>query len=488
MATVTVTPGGSYDSPVSLTASRQPSGVTVTFSPENGIPSFTSTAILTSFSLSIDPKSASVEQGRSVAVAVLVVSENGYSKPVNLGVVADENYFNLVGLNVDWLPGAELSLSPRRGTPTFTSTLMVSARCAPVGTYGLTIRGVGTDGMERSSTFELEVTPVRETIKHIEAGENFVSDLRERDLPVTGMTITAAQTIADMTFLIEILADKPADAPDFEYLEYFDIEVSGEAVQIKRALIEFRVARSWIEQNGVDGRTIRLLRLQGLWEELPTELIGADENFMYFEAITLGFSLFAVVGEKTAVPAPPPVGLPWLPLAALSAFGVGLSGFSLCYTFFRCIRPLVPLELLKRISSRGMQMVEPVEVGKADARCSNGSGGTTEVERPIALALEGFESTVIWEPKPLKARVSKRAKVDAERLKRLWRATNLNYHPKLRRERARFKNKIHAELLKKGIRIPKDPFAKKRRPLLEELGIQTWEAELVKARNLSCHQ
>ena len=45
-------------------------------------------------------------------------------------------------------------------------------------------------------------------------------------------------------------------------------------------------------------------------------------------------------------------------------------------------------------------------------------------------------------------------------------------HGYLVRERTRFKNKIHAELLKKGIRIPKDPFAKKRRPLLEELGIQ----------------
>ena len=43
-------------------------------------------------------------------------------------------------------------------------------------------------------------------------------------------------------------------------------------------------------------------------------------------------------------------------------------------------------------------------------------------------------------------------------------------HNYLVRERTRFKNKIHAELMKRGIRIPKDPFAKKRRPLLEELG------------------
>ena len=98
---------------------------------------------------------------------------------------------------------------------------------------------------------------------------------------------------------------------------------------------------------------------------------------------------------------------------------------------------------------------------------------------------------------PLKTRIIAEAKIktdatDSEALAHLLR-TNLlptsyvppneirelreltRLHSYLIQERTRFnkKNKIHAELMKRGIRIPKDPFAKKRRPLLEELGIQT---------------
>ena len=96
---------------------------------------------------------------------------------------------------------------------------------------------------------------------------------------------------------------------------------------------------------------------------------------------------------------------------------------------------------------------------------------------------------------PLKTRIIAEAKIktdatDSEALAQLLRADLLpesyvppkeirelreltRLHSYLVRERTRFKNKIHAELLKKGIRVPKDPFAKKRGPLLEELGIQT---------------
>jgi transposase len=40
-------------------------------------------------------------------------------------------------------------------------------------------------------------------------------------------------------------------------------------------------------------------------------------------------------------------------------------------------------------------------------------------------------------------------------------------------ERTRFKNKIRAELAKRGIRALKNPFAKRRGPALRELGIET---------------
>lgn len=95
---------------------------------------------------------------------------------------------------------------------------------------------------------------------------------------------------------------------------------------------------------------------------------------------------------------------------------------------------------------------------------------------------------------PTKTRIIAEAKiktdaVDSERLAHLLRAKLLptSYVPpkelrelrelvRLRtylvRERARFKNKIRAELAKRGIRVLKNPFTKRRAPALTELGIE----------------
>jgi len=94
---------------------------------------------------------------------------------------------------------------------------------------------------------------------------------------------------------------------------------------------------------------------------------------------------------------------------------------------------------------------------------------------------------------PMKTRIIAEAKIktdalDSEALAHLLRANLLptSYVPpkelrelrelvRLRtylvRERTRFKNKIRAELAKRGIRFTKSPFAKRRAPLLRELGI-----------------
>jgi len=96
---------------------------------------------------------------------------------------------------------------------------------------------------------------------------------------------------------------------------------------------------------------------------------------------------------------------------------------------------------------------------------------------------------------PIKTRIIAEAKIktdaaDSEALAHLLRADLLptSYVPpkelrelrelvRLRtylvRERTRFKNKIRAELAKQGIRVLKNPFAKRRTPLLSELGVRS---------------
>ncbi len=69
---------------------------------------------------------------------------------------------------------------------------------------------------------------------------------------------------------------------------------------IKDPVIGFRVSKEWIEDNELDPATISLKRYQeDVWNSLETQQIDSDEEYLYFEAKTKGFSSFAITAEKT---------------------------------------------------------------------------------------------------------------------------------------------------------------------------------------------
>ncbi|NMX21871.1 hypothetical protein C5S30_05455 [ANME-1 cluster archaeon GoMg4] len=74
---------------------------------------------------------------------------------------------------------------------------------------------------------------------------------------------------------------------------------------ITNATIRFGVNRSWILNESIEEDTIRLNRYNdtcGNWTVLPTTRINrTGKNVsIYFEALTSGFSLFAITGERKA--------------------------------------------------------------------------------------------------------------------------------------------------------------------------------------------
>ena len=78
--------------------------------------------------------------------------------------------------------------------------------------------------------------------------------------------------------------------------------------------ISFRVNKTWISENSIDANTVKLYRWNGSWQALPTSRTGEDENFFYFSAVSPGFSVFAISGERMVEPkkCPPcPGPTPW---------------------------------------------------------------------------------------------------------------------------------------------------------------------------------
>ena len=70
-------------------------------------------------------------------------------------------------------------------------------------------------------------------------------------------------------------------------------------INVKDPVIGFRVSKKWIENNEVDPATITLNRYnEDTWEMLDTKQNDPDDNYLYFEASTPGFSPFAITAQE----------------------------------------------------------------------------------------------------------------------------------------------------------------------------------------------
>ena len=193
-ATVTVENIGNYNLVVSLSASGQPSGVSINFRPSSGVPTFSSTMtinvgrnapvgthtitikgtgedgkertcvfILTitavpprrppDFKISVGPKGSRVILGGSTTATVTVTAIRGYSYTVSLTASGQPS-----GVTVDFSPSSDAS--------SFRSTMKINVDSdVPLGTHTITIKGEGEDGKERTCVFTLAV---KETIRGVQ--------------------------------------------------------------------------------------------------------------------------------------------------------------------------------------------------------------------------------------------------------------------------------------------------------------------------------
>lgn len=66
---------------------------------------------------------------------------------------------------------------------------------------------------------------------------------------------------------------------------------------INYVTIRFRVSKSWISDNSIDINSITLFRFDSVWEPLLTYYVTEDPYNYYYQAESLGLSLFMITGE-----------------------------------------------------------------------------------------------------------------------------------------------------------------------------------------------
>ena len=89
-------------------------------------------------------------------------------------------------------------------------------------------------------------------------------------------------------------AEKREDGKVYQYLKIEKSDVPDELIE--NTIIKFKVEKSWMRQNNEGKEDVVLIRYHAeKWQDLPTYIDYEDDEFVYYKAITPGFSIFAVI-------------------------------------------------------------------------------------------------------------------------------------------------------------------------------------------------
>ncbi|SFM92837.1 PGF-pre-PGF domain-containing protein [Methanolobus profundi] len=129
--------------------------------------------------------------------------------------------------------------------------------------------------------------------------KNDIDYVRYLSLKNAGKISTTIEILKDTSALV----DDPVPGKVYRNLNIW-VGKTGYAIEanIQDPIIGFRVSKEWIQNNNIDVDTIALNRYSDdTWGKLSTEQSGSDDEYIYFEASTPGFSPFAITADEPDV-------------------------------------------------------------------------------------------------------------------------------------------------------------------------------------------
>ncbi|RLE44508.1 hypothetical protein DRJ19_00175 [Candidatus Woesearchaeota archaeon] len=125
-------------------------------------------------------------------------------------------------------------------------------------------------------------------------------NIYKTEIPFVGYTFAVIKPLKNVEIKTSRLTQLPNDIEPLEHV-YGYIKVSTSGISdddISSVRIRFRVEKSWIKENKINSDTIALYRYQANgWQKLPTSRKEETALFYHYEAVSPGFSVFAIKGE-----------------------------------------------------------------------------------------------------------------------------------------------------------------------------------------------
>ncbi|AKB82329.1 hypothetical protein MSBR3_1751 [Methanosarcina barkeri 3] len=136
---------------------------------------------------------------------------------------------------------------------------------------------------------------------NVQSGYHAKFDFPEGVTCITYIEFDPIKTLKKTVTTVEMLKDKStfvSDPPLGKIYKYVNIWVgnngAGVANYFENGFIEFKVEKSWLEENNISESQITLQWYNKGWETLATEKVKEDTSYVYFKSKTPGFSCFAI--------------------------------------------------------------------------------------------------------------------------------------------------------------------------------------------------
>ncbi len=136
---------------------------------------------------------------------------------------------------------------------------------------------------------------------NVQSGYHIKFDFLEGATCITYIEFDPLKTLKKTITTVEMLKDKStfvSGAPSGKIYKYVNIWVGnygvGVANYFENGFIEFKVEKSWLEENNISQSQMILQWYNEGWEPLETEKVKEDTDYVYFKAKTSGFSCFAI--------------------------------------------------------------------------------------------------------------------------------------------------------------------------------------------------
>lgn len=126
-------------------------------------------------------------------------------------------------------------------------------------------------------------------------------------IPFTQLSIDVKKAITgEVSITVKLLnkTEKPSigilsGKKVYGYLEVQKTKITDN--DIEDILIQFKINRSWHKENKVGYDNVSLYRYTTKWIELPTIKSEIDDDYIYYNATSLGFSYFAIAEKNKEI-------------------------------------------------------------------------------------------------------------------------------------------------------------------------------------------